>query len=123
MAARRLALLLSVDASANTQQLRNEYNRQIKKLHPDAHAHLPPHLRPDLKPFLALRDAWDAFNKQSLGGRLHNAANLPDGGFTAYGVGCSFADSDAERDARARAVELAALGKSHVRELPGEKVS
>ena len=57
---------------------------------------------------MQLKDAWDAFRRQR-----HEES----GTFTAFGVGCSFSDSDEEKDERAALMAEASLGRMNQRTL------
>lgn len=94
----RLQRLLGISANACDAEIRRTYLEQIKRLHPDATGGVGP-----AQPFVELQSAWESY-RQTVG------ANLSQGSFTAFAVGCSFADSDEERAERERVMQAAALG-------------
>ena len=97
------ALLGLKPGTTSREEVKALYLSAALKLHPD-------HNRTDVKAaekMAELQEAWQRYRQ-----RLRH---LPDGecdgpGFTEFGVGCSFDDSDVERDARMALMDQAARG-------------
>jgi len=85
-------------STSSSAELKRAYLRQVKQLHPDSSGGAGPPLA-----FLELQSAWERY-QATVG------ANLSQGSFTAFAVGCSFADTEEERAERQRVMEAAALG-------------
>ena len=110
-ASARLRKLLKLERAATHDQIKAAYNQQIKRLHPDSVAHLPNHLKPPTARFIQLQQAWETFAKTK-------SCTRSEGDFTQFGVGCSFADTNEEKNARIRFMDQAALGQAPTPELP-----
>lgn len=115
------------------QELRSAYLERIHKLHPDKHKsqqltkttesndrddtrHNPDDDRTTKSHtslFLELQEAWkryDDFAKMMKRANKGNSSNGADANFTLFGVGCSFADNEAERELRNKIMDQASRG-------------
>lgn len=93
----KLRELLALPVNAQHADVRDAYQRAAKRLHPDSggnHAG-----------FVELQRAWECYNAG-----VHLDSNTPRHGFTEWGVGCSFSDSTAEREARMAVMDQASRG-------------
>lgn len=94
-------------------QLRKAYLERVQALHPDKVAHkrsmeLSSFEEKKMK-FVELQEAWTKYEEVAkMMKTVDNGA--PEANFTLFGVGCSFADNDAERDWRADITEQASRG-------------
>lgn len=84
-------------------EVRACYLEAALKLHPD-------HNRSDVNAaarMAELQEAWQRYKSVAAHGREESDGGP---GFTEFGVGCSFDDSDAEREARVELMDQAARG-------------
>ena len=88
--------LLGLPAATPRERVRDEYVRAALATHPD-HSDDPE----AAAQMMELHTAWRAYSK---------TVDVDDNPFTAFGVGCSFDDSEAERRARRTLQDLAARG-------------
>jgi hypothetical protein len=84
-------------STSSSAELKRAYLRRVKQLHPDSAGGVGPP-----QAFLELQSAWELY-QTTVG------ANLSQGSFTAFAVGCSFADTEEERAERQGVMEAAAL--------------
>lgn len=92
------------------EEVRAQYLAMALRLHPDHHAGQSDNRNSS---FLELQAAWEAYTRAFKRAR-------GTGGFTRYGVGCSFDDSALERAERELAVEAASRGDILRRPIPSE---
>lgn len=103
-------------------ELRSAYLDKIKDLHPDTNQSKSTnhqHLRME---FQSLQDAWSDYNS------LATKMKRVDGGheesdFTMFGVGCSFSDSEQEREWRIEIMDQASRGWFSAGALPSKSES
>ena len=80
----------------------------VLRIHPDRSNDPQAHQQ-----LVALNDAWESYRRQ----RGRAAVSSQADGFTEFGVGCSFADDDAERQKRTELMEQASKGRMNQRTL------
>ena len=88
-------------------EVRAAYVRAALQLHPDHNCDADAGQK-----MMELQDAWQRYKADCL-----RADSKIEGGFVDFGVGCSFADDDDERAARAEVVDAASRGYLHRPEL------
>ena len=97
--------------------LRSAYLEQIQRLHPDkVNARVASTVDANIssetkEAFVELREAWDRYEQiartMKRTGKNYDSSC---GGFTKFGVGCSFSDNAEERDSRAKIMDQASRG-------------
>jgi hypothetical protein len=89
--------------------LRTAYLQKLHELHPDKSQHCTGKSTKAL--FVELQTAWNAYEQYNKSYR-HDAstADRLEGDFTMFGVGCSFSDSEREKDLRAVIMDQASRG-------------
>lgn len=98
-------------------QLRAAYLERIQELHPDKRRNvlqqqqqqLPGQRDEASDEFILLREAWNRYEELAKElTKVNNGSREAD--FTMFGVGCSFADNDAEREKRSEITDQACRG-------------
>ena len=104
-------LCLGQNTRYSYQELRTAYLKRIQKLHPDKQQQKqrPRNIRTK-EQFVILQQAWQKYEKLAKQTNLHNNNNSNNGNFTLFGVGCSFSDSDIEREKRTKIMDQAGKG-------------
>jgi hypothetical protein len=95
-------------------ELRKAYLRRVQHLHPDRyhnHSMNPTKKAADRdqakKKFVELQEAWSVYERHA---KILKQSGDADASFTMFGVGCSFSDSDRERDLRSEITDQACRG-------------
>ena len=88
--------------------MRKSYLDTVLRIHPDRSNDPQAHQQ-----LAALNDAWESYRRQRGRAAISSQAD----GFTEFGVGCSFADDDAERQKRTEVMEQASKGRMNQRTL------
>lgn len=106
LATRPLLDMLELPPTTPLSEVRAKYLQAALHTHPDHSAN------PDAGEKMAeLQNAWIAYKSSLRSGKLLG------GGFTKFGVGCSFDDSEEERRDRAELMEMASRGVMNPRTL------
>ena len=103
--------LLDLPANAPRDHVRRAYLRALLSTHPDVNSSGDAAAK-----LMDLREAWERYCRQPAGAR-------DDGGFTAFGVGCGFDDSEEEQRARSELQEQASRGVMNQRVLSSVSAS
>ena len=98
---RSLHAILKLPRSTAHADLRAAYQRAALRLHPD-------HGEGSQSQFVELQQAWERYAREPR--RSHSKGGSASHGFTDWGVGCSFSDTPAEREARMAVMEQASKG-------------
>ena len=111
---RSLLDLLDLPPSTPRDEVRKKYLDAVLRTHPDILRTDDPEAHRQL---IALNNAWEGYRRLKWRGA---SAPDADGGFTDFGVGCSFDDSEAERQQRQHVMDEAAKGRMNQRTLANE---
>jgi hypothetical protein len=94
------------------EDLRSAYLKRVQEIHPDKHHHHDSKNRLEQQQqFIQLQDAWNRFEELAKVMRtMHHHRDNTHHNFTLFGVGCSFADSEQERNLRNQFTDQACRG-------------
>ena len=93
--------------------LRGAYLQRIHQLHPDKK-----HPKVGRQDFLQVQLAWKKYESFAKHSQLPSASTFRDANFVLFGVGCSFADNEQERQLRIQIMDQAARGWFSGGEIP-----
>lgn len=96
-------------------ELRSVYLERLQSLHPDKHYSIHSRSDPPTRsqaPFVELQQAWDRYDQMVKLATKVDTEGHPDKdrNFTLFGVGCSFADNERERQWRTKITDQACRG-------------
>uniref|UniRef100_A0A7S2L331 J domain-containing protein n=1 Tax=Leptocylindrus danicus TaxID=163516 RepID=A0A7S2L331_9STRA len=97
-----------ITKGASKKELRAAYLQEITRIHPDR-AQCSTEKADNHSKFILLRQAWEAYDKESAAKDRTVDADS-EGNFTDFGVGCSFSDSEEEREKRWAIMDQACKG-------------
>lgn len=94
------------------EDLRSAYLRRVQEIHPDKHhQHVDSQNRlENQQQFIQLQQAWNRFEEIAKVMRTVDSGESKNRNFTLFGVGCSFADSEQERNLRSQFTDQACRG-------------
>lgn len=91
------------------EDLRSAYLKRVQEIHPDKHISSQNRLD-NQQQFVQLQEAWNRFEEVAKVMRTASTGENRSSNFTLFGVGCSFADSEQERNLRNEFTDQACRG-------------